>query len=92
MYILSSKQDIDENAAAMVHNCVRNYLVFGILTRHAHRPGVIENFMMSEFEKMIKESTNKDSGVLKDQPYYYAKVSILAELTFKSQSVVSEVI
>ena len=71
---------MDTEGSKNVHSLVRNHLVIGIITRHAHRPGVIENFMLAEYEDMMKKSICETTGQLLKKDYYYAEVNMIAPL------------
>ena len=43
---------------------VHNHIVFVIITRHAHRPDVIENLVLTEYDDMMKKSTDVTTGQL----------------------------
>ena len=66
----------NKNVPSLVHN----HIVIDIITRHAHRPGVVESFMLTEYEDMMKKSTDVTTGLLLEQDYYYAEVNMIATL------------
>ena len=71
---------MDAESIKNVTSLVCNHIVIGIITRHAHRLGVVENFMLTEHDDMMKKSTDVTTGQLLEQDYYYAEVNMIAHL------------
>ena len=72
---------LDADTKKKYHVMVRDHLICGILTRHAHRPGVIES-LMSEFKEMMKDHSD-ETGKLEKRPHYLAHVIIVHINTIK---------
>ena len=71
---------MDTESSKNVPSLMPNHIVIVIITRHAHRPGAVENFMLTEYDDMMKKSTDVTTGQLLEQYYYYAEVNMITPL------------